>query len=423
MRRSKGSISRSLVIMLALGLVAEVAEAQSSRRAAQIEYAGRGSAAVASAPAARSGQPSAARNMPAPTGALSYRYPDQPDVEYGATTPVSAAPQGPRIILRGVGEGPQTDAAPTVSSSSWANALTAAASAPGDVPRQAGAAPAPSAQRHVQARAAVRPVQATERPAWLEPERVGAPYTVNGRTYVPTPEPDYAETGVASYYGDEFHGRRTASGETYDREALSAAHPTLPIPSLVQITNLSNGREVIVRVNDRGPFHGDRLIDVSRRTAEVLGFTREGHARVHVRYLGPAPRRVAGVPNSGEGAALDLRAPQADRDVAFGQATDLNSAPVPQSEPTQPRPAPQRLPAPASGFVVQVGAFSELANAERVRAAVRSVGVVTVEPRTVQGSALYRVQVGPWGDAEAAENARAALTALGFTQARVTQTR
>src|SRR5690606_6879039 len=102
----------------------------------------------------------------------------------------------------------------------------------------------------------------------------------------------YQETGTASWYGPQFHGQRTASGEIFDESALTAAHPTLPIPSLVQVTNLENGREVIVRVNDRGPFVGERLIDLSRAAAQVLGFESAGHARVHVRYLGPAPRRV-----------------------------------------------------------------------------------------------------------------------------------
>src|SRR5690606_4252839 len=98
--------------------------------------------------------------------------------------------------------------------------------------------------------------------------------------------------GEGSWYGPNFHGLRTATGEVYDQEGLTAAHPTLPLNSLVQVTNLENGREIIVRVNDRGPFVGERLIDLTRAGAELLGYERAGHARVHVRYLGPAPRRV-----------------------------------------------------------------------------------------------------------------------------------
>jgi rare lipoprotein A len=108
----------------------------------------------------------------------------------------------------------------------------------------------------------------------------------------PAAEPGYEQVGTASWYGAGFQGRRTANGETFDPNALTAAHRTLPVPSLVRVTNLANGREVIVRVNDRGPFAAARMIDVSRAAAEVLGFVRAGHARVHIRYLGPAPRRI-----------------------------------------------------------------------------------------------------------------------------------
>ena len=102
--------------------------------------------------------------------------------------------------------------------------------------------------------------------------RVGAPYVVGGRTYVPQDNPHYQAEGLASWYGDDFHGRMTANGEVFDLNSISAAHPTLPLPSYVRVTNLSNGRSIIVRVNDRGPFHGDRIIDVSFRTAHLLGF-------------------------------------------------------------------------------------------------------------------------------------------------------
>lgn len=119
--------------------------------------------------------------------------------------------------------------------------------------------------------------------------RVGAPYTVGGRTYVPAEDPHYAAEGVASWYGEDFHGRLTANGEIYDMNSMSAAHPTLPLPSYVRVTNASNGKSVIVRVNDRGPYRSDRLIDVSVRTAILLGFFGSGLAPVRVEYVGPAP--------------------------------------------------------------------------------------------------------------------------------------
>jgi len=119
--------------------------------------------------------------------------------------------------------------------------------------------------------------------------RVGNPYMVAGRVYVPHDDPHYAAVGVASWYGDDFHGRATANGEIFDADSLSAAHPTLPLPSYVRVTNLSNGRSLIVRVNDRGPYAANRIIDVSRRTAHLLGFTVRGTAWVRVEYVGRAP--------------------------------------------------------------------------------------------------------------------------------------
>ena len=119
--------------------------------------------------------------------------------------------------------------------------------------------------------------------------RVGKPYTVGGRVYVPEEDVNYREEGLASWYGDDFHGRLTANGEVFDMAALTAAHPTLPMPCYARVTNLSNGKSLIVRVNDRGPYHGNRLMDVSSRAAELLEFKGNGVARVRVEYVGPAP--------------------------------------------------------------------------------------------------------------------------------------
>ena len=132
--------------------------------------------------------------------------------------------------------------------------------------------------------------------AWGEPVpkgggtyRVGKPYVVGGRTYVPEEDVNYREEGIASWYGDDFHGRLTANGEVFDMDALTAAHPTLPMPCYARVTNLSNGKSLIVRVNDRGPYHGNRLIDVSNKAAELLDFKGNGTAHVRVEYVGRAP--------------------------------------------------------------------------------------------------------------------------------------
>src|ERR1700720_2459166 len=119
--------------------------------------------------------------------------------------------------------------------------------------------------------------------------RVGKPYTVGGRVYVPEEDTNYREEGLASWYGDDFHGRLTANGEVFDMASLTAAHPTLPMPCYARVTKLSNGKSLIVRVNDRGPYHGNRLIDVSNKAAELLEFKGSGVARVRVEYVGRAP--------------------------------------------------------------------------------------------------------------------------------------
>ena len=119
-------------------------------------------------------------------------------------------------------------------------------------------------------------------------QMVGKPYQIAGRWYTPAEDPDYNRTGLASWYGPNFHGRKTANGEIFDQYHLSAAHPTFPLPSYARVTNEANGNSVLVRVNDRGPFAHNRIIDVSSKTAELLGFKQAGTATVNVQYVGPA---------------------------------------------------------------------------------------------------------------------------------------
>ena len=117
---------------------------------------------------------------------------------------------------------------------------------------------------------------------------VGKPYKVAGKWYRPKDDPNYTSVGLASWYGPTFHGRKTANGEVFDRNALTAAHTTMPLPSYARVTNLKNGRSMIVRVNDRGPFHGNRTIDLSERVAEMLDYKSKGVAKVKVEYVGRA---------------------------------------------------------------------------------------------------------------------------------------
>ena len=119
--------------------------------------------------------------------------------------------------------------------------------------------------------------------------KVGKPYVINGVTYYPQEDPSYDKMGIASWYGRDFHAKQTANGELFDMNQITAAHPTLPIPSYVYATNLRNGRTLLVRVNDRGPYKPGRIIDLSRQTARLLGFESQGTTEIRVRYAGPAP--------------------------------------------------------------------------------------------------------------------------------------
>jgi rare lipoprotein A len=171
--------------------------------------------------------------------------------------------------------------------------------------------------------------------------RIGKPYVVAGVTYVPEENPHYRAEGLASYYGPDFHGRRTANGEVFDMESLSAAHPTLPIPCYVRVTNLANHKSVIVRVNDRGPYHDNRLIDVSMKTAHVLGFHQFGVARVRVEFVGPASldgsddRMLMATYREGEPAPAPSRVMLASARPFLPQtrASILADVPLPMSRP------------------------------------------------------------------------------------------
>jgi rare lipoprotein A len=169
--------------------------------------------------------------------------------------------------------------------------------------------------------------------------RVGKPYVVAGRTYTPEANARYRAEGLASWYGDDFHGRLTANGEVYDMEAISAAHPTLPMPSYVRVTNISTRKSLIVRVNDRGPYHANREIDLSARAADLLGFRNHGVARVRVEYVGPAPiegtddRTLMATLREGHPAPVPVMVASNRFLPNFGRPPALAGAPLPQERP------------------------------------------------------------------------------------------
>ncbi len=165
---------------------------------------------------------------------------------------------------------------------------------------------------------------------------VGRPYTVAGRRYYPSESGHESQVGMASYYGAAFHGRKTANGEVFDMASISAAHPTMPLPSYARVTNLSNGRSIIVRVNDRGPYHGGRVLDVSQRAAELLDYRRNGTARVRVDYVGRAPIE-------GSDDRMLLASLRTDGAPATINGGSVRAAPVmvASAEPEIPQPRPQ----------------------------------------------------------------------------------
>jgi rare lipoprotein A len=161
---------------------------------------------------------------------------------------------------------------------------------------------------------------------------VGEPYRIAGKTYIPHEDPSYSQVGVASWYGSDFHGRETANGEIYDLDAVTAAHPTLPLPSYARVTNLENGRSITVRVNDRGPFADNRIIDVSRTVARKLDFEDAGTAKVKVDYIGPAPLEADDEPTLLASYRENGSAP-APANVAPVRVATVSAGPAPRSTP------------------------------------------------------------------------------------------
>ena len=194
-----------------------------------------------------------------------------------------------------------------------------------------------------------------------------SPYTVNGRTYRVMPsEAGYRERGFASWYGEKFHGHKTSNGEIYDMFQLSAAHKSMPIPSYLRVTNLENNRSIIVRVNDRGPFHSERIIDLSYAAAHMLGYDNKGTAMVEVEAIVPT--------------------------------VQASAAPAPAYRP------PVSAELPPAGAILQVGAFSDRAAAEQLSARLQSMTTRPVFIRSVQladsNEIIHRVRVGPIPNAD-----------------------
>jgi rare lipoprotein A len=225
--------------------------------------------------------------------------------------------------------------------------------------------------------------------------RVGKPYTVGGRVYVPEEDTGYREEGLASWYGDDFHGRLTANGEVFDMASLTAAHPTLPMPCYARVTNLTNGKSLIVRVNDRGPYHGNRLIDVSNKAAELLEFKGNGVARVRVEYVARAP--LEGSDDRQLVATLRTGVPAPSPSMVRVASARPFVPEIPSARPIRGEiPMPEGRPyslGNTSADLASINATSEMSAASRTR----SRGRVLENPRAVsyENDDHYAPSVGP----------------------------
>ncbi len=306
--------------------------------------------------------------------------------------------------------------------------------------------------------------------------KVGKPYQIKGIWYYPRVDYAYDEVGIASWYGPGFHGEQTANGEIYDMNDMTAAHKTLPMPSIVRVTNLENGRTIKLRINDRGPFVGERIIDVSRRGAQLLGFYGAGTARVRVQIEAQESQELAaaltGVPVASIGAAAmpstvyaPPAAPAAEPPPVVVAAVPPPVDPSPQVASAEPPPViagsgandalpsdiplaaiqtaaevvAEPLPAPAIPPVVwgrtaapavqaraasplhfvQAGAFADPANIAKARAKLHPLGPVEIKPLSVDGRPLMRVRVGPLASEAEAQTVLLAALRAGFVGSRV----
>lgn len=257
--------------------------------------------------------------------------------------------------------------------------------------------------------------------------KVGNPYKIAGRTYYPREDPTYDKTGLASWYGPKFHKRQTANGEWYDMNALTAAHPTLPLPSYARVTSLRTSKSLVVRINDRGPYAHDRIIDLSRRSAQVLGFEKAGVIKVRVQYLGKAPLeyddadlvavnkkyRTRGRPD-----VLVAEVPKPSRPAVTAATpavpTDTTGGPLVLGSTNQPAQV-----STAGQYYVQAASFSNQDNAMRLQQRLSAIGRVAVDETRVGSTVYYRVRVGPIADSTAASQALEQVMAAGQPDAHV----
>lgn len=233
--------------------------------------------------------------------------------------------------------------------------------------------------------------------------KVGNPYKIMGKWYYPKEDYHYSEVGMASWYGDDFHAKTTANGERFDMNSLTAAHRTLPLPSIVRVTNLENGRSLVLRVNDRGPYAKGRIIDVSKRASQLLGFHTQGTTKVRVEIMAKESKAL-------KAALLGEECPE-ETDVA--EQTPL---PVIQKAPAATATGQSY---PKGSYFVQAGSYSLQSGAQNVAARLDEVGNTNIYYVNINGQNYYRVRVGPFADENEAALALSKVQDNGIYDAKI----
>ncbi len=268
--------------------------------------------------------------------------------------------------------------------------------------------------------------------------KVGQPYQIGGEWYYPHEDYSYDETGIASWYGADFHEHRTANGEMFNKDELTAAHKTLPLPTLARVTNLDNGKSIVVRINDRGPFSGARIIDMSQRSAQLLGFEQQGTAKVRVTVLADESKAIADAMRHYGGTTVASAAPvaaTAPAPAAEQQYASASTAPV-QTETLEPvhttpathaqllttQPVPEVVQLPVTTahnqLFVQAGAFTVQENAQKLQQTLSSLGPSSISTIIINGKTFYRVRVGPAANVPAADALLKKVKESGIAAAR-----
>ena len=244
--------------------------------------------------------------------------------------------------------------------------------------------------------------------------KVGKPYKIMGKTYYPKEDYSYSEVGIASWYGSDFHNKKTANGERYDMNTLTAAHRTLPMPSIVKVTNLENGRSLVLRVNDRGPYAKNRIIDISKRGAQLLGFQTKGTAKVRVELL--------------EKESKELKAALTGQKIEPVITSSKQLIPIKKMEYTAIEPLRLDNPynvsgsmAPEKSYFVQAGAFAKHEAAKDLSSKLSKFGKSKVAQTDVEGNRYYRVRIGPFSFPEEAEVTLAKVKNYGIYNAKIVQ--